>query len=223
MKKLITLLALVMLSLSHHAQLATVTGGNFGASLTLGSVMNKPEGTGFGGDIGLTTSFFEVVFPTVTYGIESASFGLDSSGSDLISKSHYLGFGVNNKVPVGSISMGKSSKYECWYLNLKLLLDFNYRLRLNNTSSFDFVPRNETGLNLGLGVRPSFSGADKSRVAWAFFYDVYYHMDLNKSDQPVLGTTVQQNGIYFRFTFLHYKTSDMLGSGSKKKAYNRKY
>lgn len=223
MKKCLLLTMFIVLGLNSFGQLATVTGGNYGLSLSGGLLMNKPTGSGWGGDIGITTSFFEVVFPTINYGYMNSTFGFDSTGREYINKSHFLGLGVNNKIPFFSLRMGKSKHQECWYLNLKLLFDYNYRFRLNQVSSFDYQPRNETGLNFGLGIRPSYSGADKSRVAWAFFYDFYYHLDLNKSDQPVMGTSIQQNGVFFRITVLHYKTSDMLGGGSKKKAYNRKY
>lgn len=224
MKKIIFLFLLGIGFVYHSfGQLATVTGGNFGASATGGMVMNKPMGSGFGVNLGLTTSFYEIFFPEVSFGYSSSTYGVDSTGDDLLNQSKFLGLGLNNKIPIISLKMGKSKHQECWYLNFKLLVDYRYDFRFGNRSNFEFVSKNENGINLGLGIRPSFSGADKSRVAWAFFYDVYYHMDLNKTNQPALGNTSQHNGLFFRFTFLHYKTSDMLGGGSKKKAYNKKY
>ncbi|MCB9188454.1 MAG: hypothetical protein H6600_05000 [Flavobacteriales bacterium] len=224
MKKLDLILFLLLFC---HAisfgQLATVTGGNFGASASVGMIMNKPTGSGWGTNIGLTTSFYEVFFPEISFGYSSSNYGIDSTGDDLINQSKFLGLGLNNKIPFLSIKMGKSKHQECWYLNFKLLFDYRYDFRFGNRSSFEFISKNENGINLGLGIRPSFSGSDKSRIAWAFFYDIYYHMDLNKTDQPILASTSQHNGLFFRLTFLHYKTSDMLGGGSKRKAYNRKY
>ncbi len=223
MKKLVICSIMFFSSFAVTAQLATVTGGNIGASASGGIIMNKPFGNGFGAGFGVTTSFYEIFFPEIGFVYSSSSFGVDTSGENQVNKSSFLGLGLNNKVPLFSIKMGKSKHQECWYLNFKLLLDYQYKFRLASKSNFDFVEKNESGLNLGLGIRPSFSGSDKSRVAWAFFYDFYYHLDLNKTDQPAMGTSVQQNGLFFRLTVLHYKTSDMLGGGSKKKAYNRKY
>lgn len=224
MKKLIRRVFIILiLPVSYWGQLATVTGGNFGASISGGLELNSPNGGGFGGSFGITTSFYEVLFPEIDYSYYSSDFGNDNNGDQLVNQSQMIGFGLNNKIPFGSIKMGKSKHQECWYLNLKLLFDYKYQLRIKDRSNFDFNPKNESGFNFGLGIRPSFSGSDKSRVAWAFFYDVYYHLDLNNSYQPTLNTDIKQNGLYLRFTFLHYKTSDMLGSGSKKKAYNRKY
>lgn len=223
MKNSILFLLFLLASISSIGQLTSVTGGNFGASASIGTVMNKPIGNGWGMNIGLTTGFYELFFPEISYGYSSSNYGVDSSGSELINNSNYLGLGLNNKVPLFSIAMGKSKHQECWYLNFKLLLDYRYQFRLKHISSFDYNPQNESGMNFGLGIRPSYSGADKSRVAWSFFYDVYYHLDLNKTNQPAVGGPVQHNGLYLRFTFLHYKTTDMLGGPSKKKAYNRKY
>lgn len=223
MKKGLFVFVFILIYSGATGQLATVTGGNFGASASFGAIMNKPTGNGWGMNLGLTTSFREIFFPEVSFGMSSSNYGIDSSGSKLINNSNYLGLGLNNKIPLFSIAMGKSKYHECWYLNLKLLLDYQYKFRLKHISSFDYNPQNESGINLGLGVRPSFSGSDKARVAWSFFYDVYYHLDLNKIDQPAIGGPVQHNGLFVRFTFLHYKTSDMLGGPSKKKAYNRKY
>lgn len=223
MKKYLVIFVSVLSFVSLRAQLATVTGGNFGISASGGMMMSKPVGDGWGMGVGLTTGFFEVMFPELSYNYNSSTFGLDSTGEEYTNQSHFLGLGLNNKIPFLSIAMGKSKHQECWYLNFKLLVDYQYKFRVGSKSNFNFNQKNESGLNLGIGIKPDYSGADKSRVAWAFYYDVYYHLDLNKSDQPVLGSSLQQNGLFFRFTVLHYKTSDMLGGGSKRKAYNRKY
>lgn len=223
MKHLLVFIGIALIYTKNQAQLTTVTGGNFGVSASAGFVMNQPQGRGWGYGVGLTTSFFEILFPEVAFSHAVSDFGVDSMNQEYTNQSNFLGLGLNNKIPLFAVAMGKSKHQECWYLNLKLLVDYQYKFRLGSRSNFDFVKANESGLNLGLGIRPSYSGADKSRVAWAFFYDVFYHLDLNKVNQPVLNSQIQQNGVYFRFTFLHYKTSDMLGGGSKKKAYNRKY
>lgn len=223
MKHLLFFLVIVLVCTKNQAQLTTVTGGNVGFSASAGMVLNQPQGSGWGYGLGLTTSFFEILFPEVTFSHTSSNFGVDSMNQEYTNQSNFLGLGLNNKIPLFAIAMGKSKHQECWYLNLKLLVDYQYKFRLGGSSNFNFVEANESGLNLGLGVRPSYSGADKSRVAWAFFYDVFYHLDLNKTNQPTINSQIQQNGIYFRFTVLHYKTSDMLGGGSKKKAYNKKY
>lgn len=223
MKHLLFFLVFLLICCNNHAQLTTVTGGNFGVSASAGMVLNQPQGSGWGYGVGLTTSFFEILFPEVAFSHTTSNFGVDSLNQEYTNQSNFLGLGLNDKIPLFSVAMGKSKHQECWYLNLKLLVDYQYKLRLGSRSNFDLAKTNESGLNLGLGIRPSYSGSDKSRVAWTFFYDVFYHLDLNKVDQPTLNSQIQQNGLYFRFTFLHYKTSDMLGGGSKKKAYNRKY
>jgi hypothetical protein len=202
-----------------------VSGGNFGVSLNGGYVINRPTGSGFGFGAGLTTSFREVVFPEVSYSYQSESYGADSLATDLGNTSNALGLGLNNKIPVFDISLGKSNKGECWHLLLKLLIDYKYNFMLSQKANFAFEKQNNHGFNFGLGFRPSYSGGHKSRVAWSYFYDVYYHLDLNKNDQMALQQSGwKQNGIYFRLTILHYKTSDFLNNGiDKKKAYKRKY
>lgn len=219
--KIVLFALLTCFSLTSFSQLAVVTGGNIGGSLSGGFLKNKPTGSGLEFSGGITTSFFEVFFPEIDFAHETYSLGQDSSGSNIEQKSNYIGVGVNNKFPVGSIALGKSSKGECWYLNLKLLFDYKHRFKIGS-SALTMNPTNQSGINVGIGIRPTFSGADKSRVAWSYFYDFYYHLDLNKSDFSNI-SGIQQNGFFFRFTLLHYKTSDMLGGGSKKKAYNRKY
>ncbi|CAG5087825.1 hypothetical protein [Parvicella tangerina] len=223
MKSILLVLLILAFSFAGNAQLSTVTGGNFGFSASGGLIMNKPFGSGLGANFGVTTSLYELFFPEISLGYSSSTYGVDTLGENQQNKSTFLGLGLNNKVPLFSLAMGKSKHQECWYLNLKLLLDYHYRFNLGSQSNFPFKAANESGLNLGIGIRPSFSGADKSRVAWAFFYDVFYHLDLNKTDQPSMGTSIQQNGLFFRLTVLHYKTSNMLGGGSKKKAYKRNY
>lgn len=219
--KLLFLAVLSFICIFGFSQLAVVTGGNVGGSFSAGYLKNNPTGKGFEFSAGITTSFYEVFFPEIDFAREVYSLGLDSAGSNIEQKGNYIGVGVNNKLPIGSIALGKSSKGECWYLNLKLLFDYKYRFKIG-TSALNMSPANQSGINLGIGIRPTFSGADKSRVAWSYFYDFYYHLDLNKSDYSNI-SGIQQNGFFFRFTLLHYKTSDMLGGGSKKKAYNRKY
>lgn len=206
---------------SIFSQLATVTGGNVGASVSVGALLNQPGGGGFGTSVGLTTGIREIFFPEIDYTFYKANYGEDSQGNSLKNQSFLLGMGLNNKIPIGSIKMGKSNKLECWVLNLKLLLDYKYKIKLSNQSNFGYPSGDEQLLNLGLGMRPWFSGSHKSRVAWTFFYDLYYQFDLNTSSYS--GWNFKQNGVYLRFTFLHHKTADMLGGSSKKKSYNKKY
>lgn len=221
MKVIFLFMLSVVISIGAFGQLSTVTGGNVGASISGGYLLNKPAGNGLGLSAGVTTSFYEIFFPEVSYEISRYDLGTDTTGETIAGKDSYLGLGLNNKIPFFSLKMGKSKHQECWYLNFKILFDYKYRLALGS-SGVVLNPKNQSGINLGLGIRPSFSGADKSRVAWSFFYDFYYHLDLNKSEFGTL-SDIQQNGLFFRLTVLHYQTSDMLGSGSKKKSYKKKY
>jgi hypothetical protein len=209
----------------NSAQMNEVSGGNIGLSANGGLILNSPSGAGFGFEAGVTTSFGGMIFPELNYSKRTESYGVDSLNTELSSSSSFLGLGVNNKIPIWSLKLGKSTKGECWWLNFKLLLDYNYRWMLNNTSNFNFTKGNESGLNLGLGLRPAYSGGHKSRVAWSYYYDVYYRLDLNKSKHPEISSeSWKQNGLFFRVTVVHHKTSDFLDSGiNKRKAYGRKY
>ncbi len=226
MIKIFLTLGLILIFISKvNAQLHEVSGGNVGISLNGGYVMNTPKGSGFGMGGGLTTTFGEVLFPEVFYQFQKETYGSDSLANDLSAASHNLGLGLNSKIPIFHFSLGKSSKGECWWLNFKLLLDYKYAWMLSNKSNFNFEQANNHGFNFGLGIRPAYSGGHKSRVAWSYFYDVYYHLDINKNNQLALQETGwKQNGIYLRLTILHYSTSDFLDNGiNKKKAYRRKY
>jgi hypothetical protein len=202
-----------------------VSGGNIGLSANGGLVLNSPEGKGFGFGAGLTTSLGGMIFPEVNFSKRSESYGVDSLGTTRSGSSSFLGLGLNNKIPIWTIQLGKSSKGECWYLGVKFLLDYNYRWALKNTSNFNFTKANESGLNLGIGIKPSYSGGHKSRVAWSYYYDIYYHLDLSKTNHPDISAgSWKQNGLFFRVTVTHHKTSDFLDSGiNKRKAYGRKY
>jgi hypothetical protein len=221
----ILVLFLTTLSSISYSQLYEVSGGNFGVSANAGYILNNPKGAGYSFGGGLTTSFGELFFPEVNYSFQKEGYGSDSSGINLSNSSHQLGLALNNKIQVFTLSLGKSNKGECWHLMFKLLLDYRYAWTLANNSNFAFEKQNDSGFNFGLGIRPSYSGGHKSRVAWSYFYDVYYHLDLNKNNQMALQENGwKQNGLFFRMTILHYKTSDFLSNGfDKKKAYKRHY
>ncbi len=223
--KIKLLIIAFFLSAPFYSQLHEVSGGNVGVSLNAGIVKNSPVGSGFGFNGGITTSFRELIFPEVSFGYQSESYGFDSLSNEILNVSNNLGLSLNSKIPIWDISLGKSSKGECWHLLLKVLFDYKYSLMLRQVSTFDFDKQNNHGLNLGVGFRPAYSGGHKSRVAWSYFYDVYYHLDLNKNNQMALQQDGwKQNGLYFRLTILHYKTSDFLNNGiDKKKAYKRTY
>ena len=224
MKKVLTYFSFLIV-ISSHAQVHEVSGGNYGVSLNGGLVMNTPTGKGFGFGAGITTGIKELIFPEISYSYQNESYGLDSSQVELSNTSNFIGLGLNNKIPIFDISLGKSNKGECWHLLLKLLFDYKYNFMLSQKSNFSFEKLNTHGFNFGLGLRPAYSGGHKSRVAWSYFYDVFYHLDLNKNDQMALQESGwKQNGIYFRLTILHHKTSDFLNNGiNKKKAYKRHY
>lgn len=216
---------LLFTSIIGFGQAYEKSGGNIGLSFNGGMVMNTPKGTGHGFGAGITRGFGEVLFPEVSYQFQQESYGADTLAIEQTAASNNLGLGLNTKIPLFKVSLGKSSKAECWWLNFKLLLDYKYSWMLSNKSNFAFNKQNNNGFNFGLGIRPQYSGGHKSRVAWGYFYDVYYHMDLNKNNQPALAAgNWKQNGIYFRITILHYSTTDFLENGiNKKKAYRRKY
>lgn len=223
--KSITLLITLLINISIMSQAYEKSGGNFGISLNGGYVLNSPKGNGFGFGAGITRGFGEVLFPEVSYQFQSETYGVDSLNEMQTSTSNNLGLGLNSKIRIFRIKLGKSSKVECWWLNVKLILDYKYAWMLSNKSNFNFNKFNNHGFNFGLGIRPAYSGGHKSRVAWSYFYDVYYHLDLNKNNQMALQENGwKQNGLYFRLTILHYSTSNFLENGiNKKKAYRRKY
>lgn len=223
--KILSALVFLLFTSINYAQVHEVSGGNIGISLNGGLIMNTPTGAGYGFGGGLTTGFGEVLFPEVSYQFQKETYGLDSLGAEQSAQSNNLGLGLNSKIPIFHFKLGKSSKGECWWLNFKLLIDYKYAWMLSNKANFNFNKANNHGFNFGLGLRPSYSGGHKSRVAWSYFYDVYYHLDLNKNDQLALQeTNWKQNGVYFRITILHHTTSDFLKTGiDKKKAYKRKY
>jgi len=230
MKKIGCLL-LVLICFHVKAQMHEVSGGNIGVTLFGGGKMNTSSASdikysnGLIAGIGLTTSLAEVIFPEIHYSFASTKYGVDSIGNILENKSNVLGMSLNSKIPVYSLSLGKSSKWECWYMNIKLLLGYNYSINLSNKNNFNYLNKNDQLLEVGLGINPRYSGGHKSRVAWSFIYDFVYRLDFNKNDRFSIENQSdwKQNGFFFRLTILHYKTFDFLGGTSKKKSYKRKF
>jgi len=219
MKQLLVILC--FLPFSPFAQMNEVSGGNIGLNLSAGSLLMKPSGGGFEQRLGVTSSLAEVIFGDVSIASSQERYTFDSL-PDFTNNVLKLGLSINNKIPIYSLKLGKSNRGECWYFNFKFLLDYKFDKILRTSTNFS--NSNQHGLNLGLGLRPSYSGGHKSRVAWSFFYDVFYHMDLNNSINPAISSeNYRQNGVYFRLTVLHHKTYDFLDQGiNKKKAYKRK-
>ncbi len=210
-----------------------VSGGNIGLVAFGGLSNNKTNlenystkgGYFFG--VGATTSIKNFLFPEVHYSFSDLNYGNnDSLGLIYQNKTQSLGFSLNSKLHFYSLRLGKSSKGECWCLNLKLLAGYSFALHFSDKSSFqDFSSQNDNRLEFGLGINPKYSGGHKSGVAWSYFYDIVYRLDLNKNNSFNLhnATGWQQNGIFLRVTILHHKTTDFLGGNQKKKSYGKKY
>jgi len=212
------------------AQMNERIGRPFGISAFGGLKMNSSmdgykNSSGFLTGFGVTTSIANVVFPELNYSFSNTSYGEDSIGKNLINKSKSLGFSLNSKISAFYISLGKSSKQECWGLGVKLLLGYNYSLNFKNDFNFNYVNQNDSGLELGLGINPTYSGGHKSRVSWSYYYEIIYRLDLNKNNQFAIDThsAWQQNGLFIKLTVLHYNTFNFLARPSKEKSYKRKY
>ena len=228
MKSLLFLI-LMLCSINYYSQMNEVTGGNIGLSLLGGGKLNSSGNIAYSPDIlwgvGVTTALGDIIFPEVHYMRSKTNYGINYLGRGLMNNTSTLGIGLNTKLPVYSLSLGKSSKGECWYMNIKLLVDYIYSVNFKNKTNFTYTNQNDHVLSLGLGINPKYSGGHKSRVAWSYFYDFGYRLDLNKNDGFSIGdqTNWKQNGFFFRLTIVHYKTSDFLGGNKEKKSYKMRY
>ncbi len=223
----------ILLSFNISSQMHQVSGGNIGLvafggmSTNKSSLENYKTNGGYFFGVGATTSIKNFLFPEIHYSLSDVNYGTnDSLNLNYQNKNQSLGFSLNSKLHFYSLRLGKSTKGECWWLNLKLLAGYNYALHFSNKSNFQsFANQNDSRLEFGLGINPKYSGGHKSRVAWSYFYDIVYRLDLNKNNNFKLqdASGWQQNGIFFRVTILHHKTSDFLGGNQKKKSYGKKY
>ena len=224
--KNVVLLMFIFLSFNSYSQMNEVSGGNIGLSFFGGGKLNSSStsssySAGLMWGVGITTAIRNIIFPEVSYGSSKTMYGADTLGNALENNSNELGMGINSKIPIYNLSLGKSSKGECWYLNIKFLLDYKYSVNFKNKTNFTYTSQNDHLLNLGIGINPKYSGGHKSRVAWSYFYDVGYRLDLNKNDGFSIDdqTDWKQNGFFFRLTIVHHKTSDFLGGNKPKKSY----
>jgi len=220
-----------IISITSHSQMNEVTGGNIGVSLFGGMKYNTSTSkaykapTGFLLGAGVTTSIAGVLYPEINYAYSKVGYGVDSLANLLETKTNCLGLNLNAKIPAFFFSLGKSSKGECWGVNINLLAGYVYGINFNNRSNFNYINKNDQALEIGIGIRPEFSGGHKSRVAWSYNYELVYRFDLNRNSNFSIENNSgwKQNGLFFRLTIMHYKTSDFLGGNKKKKSYKRKY
>jgi hypothetical protein len=229
MNNYLTLTFFVLISVSFSAQMHQKKGGNIGVALLGGMVMTKPDidpSKSSNGPImsaGVTRSFRNLLFPEINYTFFKTGYGTSVLGDASVVAHHAIGVGLPAKLNFYTMRLGKSNKGECTLLRLNILAGYYYLHQVKNQPSLGIDFPGEHALELGLGFLPQWSGGHKSRVAWSYFIDAGYRIDLNKNKAIVHSNTGwKSNGAFLRLTIVHYKTVDFLGGNAKKPAYKQK-
>jgi hypothetical protein len=204
-------------------------GGNIGVSGLGGLSLTHPDAhsskksMGSVVSLGITRSFRDLLFPEINYSFFTTAYGINGSGENTTVQHHAIGIGLPAKLNFYTLRLGKSNKGECTLLRMNLLLGYYYLHPIKNKTDLGVNFPDEHIFEVGLGVLPQWSGGHKSRVAWSYFMDMGYRLDLNKNAALINSFSGwKTNGVFIRLTIIHYKTMDFLGGNTKKPAYKQK-
>lgn len=183
--KLMIMIFFLTISLSDSAQQFKRKGPNIGIQAGLNYDMMFPEsGSGISYGAGITTRVFNIIYPSVNYILHNDNVSFNDSASNKLNgslKYSTLYIPVSLRVPVITMSLGKTSGNRCTSLIIYAIAGLGYSHILSSDSNFDYSIKDPFSFHAGLGFNIHRQGQSLLNQFADIEYDIVYSRNISKN------------------------------------------